>query len=92
MKTSKSKKSKVISAIIVIIMAILLVPFPHFYKDGGTVEYRAVLYCVTKSHAMNGPEQQDDGYYIGTIVEILGFEVYNDVEFYSYQTLRELNK
>ncbi|MDE5992262.1 MAG: hypothetical protein K2G87_04355 [Oscillospiraceae bacterium] len=85
---SKSKKSKVISAIIVIIAVILLIPFPIYYKDGGTVEYRAVLYCVTKRHEL----ALEGGYYIGTEVKILGFEVYSDVELYSEQTHRELNK
>ena len=92
MKMSKSKKSKVISAIIVIIMVILLVPFPVGYKDGGTVKYRAALYCVTKQHSIAyDPLTQKDGYDIGTAIEILGFEVYNDVKYYSMQTLKELN-
>lgn len=93
MKPSKSKKSKVILTIIVIVMAILLVPFPVGYKDGGTVKYRAALYCVTKQHSIAyDPWTQKDGYDIGTEIEILGFEVYNDVEYYSMQTLIELNK
>lgn len=93
MKTQKTKTSKAIRIFIVIAAVLLLVPFPIGYKDGGTVKYRAALYCVTKQHSIAfDPLEQEDGYDIGTAVEILGFEVYNDVEYYSIQTLIELNK
>lgn len=93
MKTQKTKISKEIRIFAAIVAVLLLVPFPVGYKDGGTVKYRAVLYCVTKQHSIAfDPLEQKDGYDIGTAVEILGFEVYNDVEYYSIQTLIELNK
>ncbi len=93
MKTQKTKTSKAIRIFIAIAAVLLLVPFPIGYKDGGTVKYRAALYCVTKQHSIAfDPLEQEDGYDIGTTVEILGFEVYNDVEYYSIQTLIELNK
>lgn len=76
MKDHKTKKSKIIRIFIVIIAVLLLVPFPIRYKDGGTVKYRAALYCVTKRHEL----VCDVGYYVGTEIEILGFEVYNDVK------------
>ncbi len=93
MKTQKTKTSKAIRIFIAIAAVLLLVPFPIGYKDGGTGKYRAALYCVTKQHSIAfDPLEQEDGYDIGTAVEILGFEVYNDVEYYSIQTLIELNK
>lgn len=93
MKTQKTKRSKAVRIAAAIIIVLLLVPFPVRYKDGGTVKYRAALYCVTKQHSIAfDPLEQEDGYDIGTAVEILGFEVYNDVEYYSIQTLIELNK
>ncbi len=93
MKTQKTKTSKAIRIFIAIAAVLLLVPLPIGYKDGGTVKYRAALYCVTKQHSIAfDPLEQEDGYDIGTAVEILGFEVYNDVEYYSIQTLIELNK
>jgi len=93
MKTQKTKKSKAIRIFIAIAAVLLLVPFPIGYKDGGTVKYRAALYCVTKQHSIAfDPLEQEDGYDIGTTVEIFRFEVYNDVEYYSIQTLIELNK
>lgn len=63
--------------IIIVICAILLVPIPVGYKDGGTVEYNAILYTVRKVHSL-----QSRGYDIGTQVRILFWTVYNDVEYY----------
>lgn len=76
MKTQKTKKSKAVRIAAAIIIVLLLVPFPIGYKDGGTVKYRAALYCVTKRHEL----VFDEGYYVGTEIEILGIEVYNDVK------------
>ncbi|MDE7293272.1 MAG: hypothetical protein K2N72_02485 [Oscillospiraceae bacterium] len=85
MKKTKSKKSKAIRIAVVIIAVLLLAPFPSCYKDGGTVKYRAVLYCVTKEHSLSWDKP---GFNIGTIIEILGFEIYNDARFYSYEEER----
>lgn len=76
MKTQKTKKSIAIRIVVAIIIVLLLVPFPVRYKDGGTVKYRAALYCVTKRHELAA----DGGYYVGTEIEILFFKVYSDVE------------
>lgn len=46
MKTKASKK--LIIVITIVLSIILLLPIPLFYKDGGTVEYRAILYSVEK--------------------------------------------
>lgn len=62
--------------IIIVICAILLVPIPVGYKDGGTVEYNAILYTVRKVHSL-----QPRGYDIGTQIRILFWTVYNDVEY-----------
>lgn len=75
MKTRK--KSKAMMIITAVIAVLLLVPFPVRYKDGGTVKYRAALYCVTKRHELAA----QGGYYVGTEIEILFFKVYSDVEF-----------
>lgn len=72
-----SKKSKAMrTVIIVIIAALLFVPFPIRYKDGGTVSCRALLYSVTKRHEL----VFDEGYYVGTEIKILGFEVFSNVK------------
>lgn len=64
---------------ICILLAILLIPIPIRLKDGGTVKYFAVLYQVEDVHRIN-PEATTRDYLEGTIVKILGIEVYNDVE------------
>ena len=67
-------------AILIIVLLFLLTPIPIRAKDGGTVEYAAVLYKVTKRHAMT-QQGNVEGFDIGTEVRVLWFDVYNDVEF-----------
>lgn len=78
MKTKVSAKIKIIAA--AVISAALLIPFPVGYKDGGTVEYNAVLWSVRKEHSIFWSEHET-GYNIGTVVRILFWNVYDDVEF-----------
>ena len=66
--------------ILIIALVVLLTPIPFRLKDGGTVEYTAILYKVTKRHAMTF-KGDVDGYEIGTEVRVLWFDVYSDVEF-----------
>ena len=70
-------KKKVIIILLVVILLILLIPRPRYLNDGGTVEYRALFYNVTKLSKLN--YYSATGYDRGTIIEILGKEVYNDV-------------
>ncbi len=58
---------------------ILLFPIPLHLKDGGTVVYQAVLYSVHKVHSMDLVDSELV-YLEGTIVKILGIEVFNNVE------------
>ena len=69
---------KLICAVCIVLALVLLIPVPLRLKDGGSVEYRAVLYSVTDVHRL-APEAQS-GYLEGTIIEILGMEVFNNVE------------
>lgn len=63
--------------IIVLICAVLLVPIPSKYKDGGTVEFNAILYSVRKEHSLSS----EGGYNVGTRVRILLWTVYDDVKY-----------
>lgn len=66
--------------IIILICAALFVPIPAGYKDGGTVEYNAVMYTVRKVHSIAaGPGYSKPGYNVGTQVRILFWTVYDDV-------------
>ncbi|SCW62053.1 hypothetical protein SAMN02910456_02208 [Ruminococcaceae bacterium YRB3002] len=71
---NKKKKTIIITAAI-ILASILLIPIPRWLKDGGTVEYNAVLYSVHKIHSI----WFGQGYEEGTRIKILGFTVYDDV-------------
>ena len=71
-------KKKIIIVMIIILLIILLVPIPMYLNDGGTVEYRALIYKVSKVHRLTGDFEKM--YEDGTIIEILGFEVFNNVK------------
>lgn len=72
------KKKLIIIATIIIVLLVLLIPIPNHLKDGGTVEYKALLYKVTKYHQL--VEDSDFGYIEGTQIKILGIEIYNSVK------------
>lgn len=71
-------KKKVIIGVSVLIVIILLFPIPLRLKDGGTIKYQAILYSVSDTHSL--VLDSNDAYQEGIIVEILGFEVYNNVK------------
>lgn len=69
------KKKNIFIIVILIIVLVLLVPIPRHLKDGGSVEYKALVYKVAKYHQL----EMDYGYHDGIGIEILGIEVYNNV-------------
>lgn len=73
-------KKKVLIVIAIIIFVILLIPHPVYVKDGGTVRYEAALYTVVDFHCINPDIESDKEFIEGISVEILGFEVYDDIE------------
>ena len=73
---------------VILLAVILLVPVPRHYKDGGTVEYHAVLYQVIFWHTLATDEKNTyslNYYYDGTEIRILGFTVYDGVEKWEYR-------
>lgn len=74
-------KKKIIIAAIIIITFVLLFPMKSQLKDGGTVEYRALLYKISKVHRLVLIEDMEKKQYDdGIIIEILGVEVFNNVQ------------
>ena len=71
-------KAKAIAIGLILLMFILLIPIPLRYKDGGTVEYRALLYSVYDVHRL--ATEPAGGYDEGIIVKVLGIEIFNNVE------------
>ena len=65
--------------LLILIAIILLFPIPMRLKDGGSVEYRAMLYAVTKYHRL-APMETESGYIEGIGIEILGIEVFNNTD------------
>lgn len=47
-------------------------------KDGGSIEYKAILYSVTKIRRIN--TQSMTGYETGWEIKVLGFQIYNNVK------------
>lgn len=77
-------KKKII-IIACVILVIMLIPVRLQLKDGGTVEYKSILYKVSKVHRLI-----DNGYDIGTEIRILGFKVFDNVEsVYDKKELKE---
>ena len=66
------------TTIIVIIALLIILLIPMHLKDGGTVEYKALLYKVSKVHRLTGNIEKM--YEEGVTVEILGLEIFNDVK------------
>ena len=76
---------KVIIILVAIILLVLLFPIKNQLKDGGTVEYKALVYKVSKVKKLISKEEMErEGkikeYDHGIIIEILGFEIYNNVK------------
>lgn len=67
-----------------LILVVLLIPFPSRAKDGGTVHYDALLYDIYDVHRFKPTENLEDGFeneYIeGVIIEIFGIQVFNNTE------------
>ncbi len=78
-------KKKLIIVAIVIILLTLLFPIRNQLKDGGTVEYKALVYKVSKvKRLISIEEMEQEGkikeYDHGIVIEIFGFEIYNNVK------------
>ena len=72
----KMLRKRVTLVVVIILALVLLVPIPIAYYDGGTVEYRAVLYSVIDYHAING-----EGYDTGIGIKVLGMTIYENKTF-----------
>lgn len=82
-KHEKTRKRAWIIITVIFLFAILLFPNVSQIKDGGSVEYHAVLYQVVKWHRYEGNQNFDKNrpiYYDGTEIKILGITVYNNAE------------
>lgn len=67
-------KKKII-IIVCAILVVMLIPVRLQLKDGGTVEYKSILYKVSKVHRIIY-----NGFDIGTEIRILGIKVFDNVK------------
>lgn len=71
----KGNKKRLIVIIIIIIAVILLFPIKFHYKDGGSVEYKSIVYSVFNYHTLEGTR--------GTTVRLLGFKIFDNTYMFS---------
>lgn len=71
--------------VVCVLLLLLLFPVRQQYKDGGSVHYDAIAYDVYDMHRISD-EGEIQGYTVGTIVEIFGFEVFNNTRFEAIDT------
>ncbi len=71
----KKQKILVFTAIIAVLL-VLLTPIPIYWKDGGSVTFKSLVYEVTRIHQL--PADIDAPYIEGLEVKILGMIVYRE--------------
>ena len=77
-------KQKII-IIVCAVLVVMLTPIKTHLKDGGTTQYKSILYKINKVHRLI-----ENGFDIGTEIEILGFKVFDNVEsVYDKKVLKE---
>ena len=79
MKLDAASRKKALILLILIFIA-FLIPMKIQYKDGGTVEYKAVLYSVINLHQLTSQNYRT-GTTQGTEIRILFWTVYDNSEF-----------
>lgn len=80
-------KKKIFVVILIIIILVLFVPLKFRLLDGGTVEYKAILYKVSKVNRIIN-DGDKIGYAKGIEIEILGYNVYSSVKDYMEEEKR----
>jgi len=81
----KMYKKWVFIIVCIVILAGLLIPIPAAFDDGGTRQYRAIIYTVTRWRSI-WEEDGYDGFLIGTQIDIFGRRVFDNTRFEPYET------
>jgi hypothetical protein len=74
-------RRKNIIIIAAVLCLILLFPITYSYKDGGTVEHKAIVYSVTNEHSLSRNADGENGFIVGTTVTIFGVVIYDNTHF-----------
>jgi len=70
-------KKKYVLIVICFLLIVLFFPIKVSYNDGGSVEYKALIYDIKNYHEKNFLYK--NGYKTGVEVKILGFTIYKNV-------------
>jgi len=78
-------KKKIVTVVLLLLLVVLLFPIRTQLQDGGTVQYTAVLYRVSKVHKLISIEEMEQEGKVkefddGLTMELLGFEIFNNVK------------
>lgn len=73
-------KKRIAIVVCLILALILLTPIPMRLKDGGTVEYNAILYQVHDVHRINPDVNAREPFIEGIVIKILGSTVFDNVK------------
>lgn len=73
---------RLLCTVCIVLALVLRFPLPVRLKDGGSVEWNAVLYTVTDVHRIRPTPSSvwEENFEEGMIIEILGREVFRRVE------------
>lgn len=74
----KKTRKKLIIGSIVLLGFILLIPRPIALNDGGTIEFKAIIYKITKVHKL--VLEENASYQDGIKIELFGKEIFTDVK------------
>ena len=85
-RTDKNMKKKLLIITPIVIILVLFFPVRLQYKDGGTIEYRALIYSVKNRHSLREniegtqgylPEIEEGavGYIAGLEIRVFGIEI-----------------
>ncbi|MBE6150444.1 MAG: hypothetical protein E7162_01315 [Firmicutes bacterium] len=70
-------KKRILFIVILVVLCILVFPVPRRLKDGGSVEYKSILYKITDVKKINF--DSTTGYEEGIVVEVFNKEIFNNV-------------
>lgn len=87
-------KKKIIIVIIIVLVAMLF-PVVYHLNDGGTVEYKAILYTISDVKSIADDKKWEQGYSYyneGIVIEIFGFVVYDNTKLVTYKDGNKVKK
>lgn len=67
------KGFKPLIVVIVILLVVLSIPRKSMLWDGGSIEYKSVIYKVTKVHRL-----ADTSFYEGFEIELFGIKIFDN--------------